>query len=113
MTKTEKLSHYAVVVIALTAVAISIWQGQLSKKQLEISIRHNKLTVKPYLDIERFTDSDKGILEIRLSNQGYGPAIVKSWELWNDGKKYSRCREFKGKSINRLHAGVNVSNHEV
>lgn len=51
-------------------------------------MQHNKLTVKPYLDITRFTNSSEGTLEVKLANQGYGPAVVKSFELIYDDQAY-------------------------
>lgn len=89
MTKSEKLSQLVLVIIAICAVLVSVWQGRISQKQLEISQEHNRLTVKPYIDITRFTNSDERTLEIKVSNQGYGPAIVKSFELVYDGNSYS------------------------
>lgn len=88
MSKTERLSHYGVLLIAITAVVVSVWQGRISQKQLELSMQHNKLTVKPYLDITRFTNSSEGTLEVKLANQGYGPAVVKSFELIYDDQAY-------------------------
>lgn len=88
MTKIEKLSHYAVVLIAVMAVGISVWQGRISQRQLELTIRHNQLSVKPFLDATRFTSSDDHMMEVLLSNQGYGPAIVKKFELIYEGKSY-------------------------
>ena len=89
MTKTEKLSQFVLLVIAISAVLVSVWQGRISQKQLELSQAHNRLTVKPYLDITQFTNSDSKILEVKISNEGYGPAIVKSFKLSYDGKSYS------------------------
>ena len=81
MTKTERLSHYGVLIIALTAVVVSVWQGRISQRQLEIAIEHNKLTVKPYLEFTKHIDGSQDILEIEISNQGYGPAIIRRFEV--------------------------------
>jgi hypothetical protein len=81
LTKTEKLSHYGVLIIALTAVAVSVWQGRLSQKQLEIALQHNKLTVRPYLELIKNIDGSNDMLEINIANQGYGPAIVQEFTL--------------------------------
>lgn len=92
MSRTEKISHFAVVVIATSAVAVSVWQGRMSKQaldltqeQLELTRQHNRLTVKPYFNFTSTTDSDKGLSQLILSNQGYGPAIIKAFELSVDG----------------------------
>ena len=80
MSKTEKLSHYAVVFIAVSAVVVSIWQVRLSQT-------HNKLSVRPYMD--HFSGwSSPTDWEISLSNAGVGPAILKSIEFRHKGNTY-------------------------
>lgn len=83
MTKTDKLSHYGILIIAISALVVSIWQVQLAQK-------HNKLTVKPYLRFQ-ISDSDFGEDEfshhLRLINSGQGPAIIQSIEFAVEGKK--------------------------
>ncbi|WP_139135223.1 hypothetical protein [Roseivirga sp. 4D4] len=98
MTKTEKLSQFVLVIIALCAVLVSVWQGRISQRQLEISQEHNRLTVKPYIDITRFTNSSDKTLEVKVSNQGYGPAIINSFELIYDGKAYSDWNSVLGEA---------------
>lgn len=92
LSKTEKLSHYGVLIIALTAVVVSVWQGQLSQRQLEIALEHNKLTVRPYLEFVKNIDGSNNLMEITLANQGYGPAVVENiiiryknneYDAWN------------------------------
>ena len=84
MTKTEKLSHYSVVFIAVLAVVVSIWQVRISQE-------HNKLTVRPYLDYF-YGWSPKGF-RLELSNQGFGPAIIKNIDYRFDGKSYKNWDE--------------------
>ncbi|GAB5523173.1 MAG: hypothetical protein Roseis2KO_10450 [Roseivirga sp.] len=88
LSKTEKLSHYGVLIIALTAVAVSVWQGRLSQRQLEIALEHNKLTVRPYLEFVKNIDGVNDLMEIHVGNQGYGPAVVESIEISYKGKQY-------------------------
>ena len=88
LSKTERLSHYGVLIIALTAVAVSVWQGRLSQRQLEIALEHNKLTVRPYLEFVKNIDGSNDLMEIHVGNQGYGPAVVESIELGYKNKKY-------------------------
>ena len=88
LSRTEKLSHYAVVLIAVSAVVVSVWQGRISEKHLEIAREHNRLTVKPYLDFfTGWVGSDKWV--ITLSNEGIGPAVVKSIKYTYQGKTYT------------------------
>lgn len=81
LSKTERLSHYGILIIALTAVVVSVWQGRLSQRQLEIALEHNKLTVRPYLEFIKNIDGSNDLIEINLANQGYGPAVVESVRL--------------------------------
>lgn len=89
LSKTEKLSHYGVLIIALTAVVVSVWQGRLSQRQLEIAVEHNKLTVRPYLEFVKNIDGGNDLMEINLANQGYGPAVVESIIIGYENQQYN------------------------
>ena len=95
MTKNERLTQSAVVIIAVCAVGVSVWQGRISRQHLDLaqeSIRvaqeHNKLIVRPYLNFFSGWVS-KDTWGLNLTNEGIGPAIVKSVELTYKGKTYS------------------------
>lgn len=101
MTKTERLSHYAIMVVAVSALVVSVWQVKISQE-------HNKLSVRPYLDFFSGWQSDDTWVLI-LSNEGIGPAIVKSIEYTFEGKVYthwdaileaSGLREYRLGSLN-------------
>lgn len=56
-------------VIALCAMAVTVWQGWISRE-------HNKLSVQPHLDIS--LDFVEGqTVNINISNYGIGPALLK------------------------------------
>lgn len=82
MTKTEKLSHYSVVLIAVLAVVISIWQVRISQE-------HNRLSVRPYMDFF-YGWATQDIWQLTLSNEGVGPAIIKEVKFFFKGKEYER-----------------------
>lgn len=88
LSKTERLSHYGILIIALTAVVVSVWQGILSQRQLEIALEHNKLTVRPYLEFIKNIDGANNMMEIHVGNQGYGPAVVESLVISYKNKQY-------------------------
>ncbi|MCE7995729.1 MAG: hypothetical protein HEP71_27365 [Roseivirga sp.] len=88
LSKPERLSHYGVLIIALTAVVVSVWQGRLSQRQLEIALEHNKLTVRPYLEFVKNIDGANNLMEIHIGNQGYGPAVVESLLISYKNKQY-------------------------
>lgn len=79
MNRIEKLSHYAVVVLAVSALVVSIWQAN-------ITIQHNKLTVKPYLDY--IIMQQDSVLTVQFSNQGFGPAIIDQVDFYYQDKYF-------------------------
>lgn len=79
LSRIEKLSHYSVVVIAVSALVVSIWQAG-------ITIKHNKLTVKPFLDFH-ITQVDSTIT-VQFSNEGFGPAILDEVTFFYEDEQY-------------------------
>jgi hypothetical protein len=75
----EKLSHYSIILISISALFVSIWQINLSQN-------HNKLSVKPYLDYH--LGQGDSILLVTISNSGFGPAIIKKTTYTYKGDKY-------------------------
>lgn len=84
MNKIERLSHFGVLIIALCALFTSIWQGRIAH-------RHNKLTVKPYLDSSIIQENDTH--RVTFSNEGFGPAILKKISFSHQGKTYDTLYE--------------------
>lgn len=64
-------------VVALCALAVSLWQGYLAR-------RHSFLSVKPHIDV--IVDvSTTGTNDITLQNGGLGPAVIEGLELTLNG----------------------------
>ena len=76
----EKLSHYSIILIGISALFVSVWQ-------INVSQNHNKLSVKPYLD-NHLIQSDS-TLTVTISNAGFGPAIIKKITFNYKGKEYN------------------------
>lgn len=85
--KLEKLSHYAVIVIALSALVVSVTQTKIQQK-------HNKLTVKPYLGYSLNQSVDDDLLTVYLTNNGFGPAIVDKITFTYKGKDYDTLEDY-------------------
>ncbi len=83
--KLEKLSHYSIILIALLALVVSVWQ-------VRIAHRHNKLTVMPYLDSS--LEQGDSTLTVSFSNQGFGPAIIKDISFQYQGKTYESLEDY-------------------
>lgn len=83
--KLEKISDYAVIIIALSALFVSIWQVRLGHQ-------HNKLSVKPYLD-HHIVQTDS-MMVVSFSNNGFGPAIIKEISFFSNGQKFDTLEEY-------------------
>lgn len=105
MTKTEKLSHYAIVLIAVMAVVVSVWQVRISQE-------HNKLSVRPYMDFF-YGWNEKGNLQLDISNQGVGPAIIQKIDYNYNGQTYPSWDEMlKAANLyDQRRASINFSNN--
>lgn len=79
----EKLSHYGIVVIAVAAVVVSIWQVRILQD-------HNKLSVKPLMDFLLVTNADS-VLSVSISNRGIGPAIIQDISYVYEDSIHKEC----------------------
>ena len=75
----NRITAICTIIIAITAVVFSIQQGCETRK-------HNQLTVAPILNFERHSSSEQLTRGITLKNSGFGPAIIKSFEIYVDGE---------------------------
>ena len=72
-------------VVAICALAVTIWQGRQNYK-------HNKISVRPKLMVKRkfeHTETEKTVW-FELINSGVGPAIIKDFILIYDGEEVSK-----------------------
>lgn len=85
--KLEKLSHYAIIIIALSALFVSFFQTRIQHK-------HNKLSVKPILESSIEQQYDDTLSTVFVINRGVGPAIIKSFKFTYKGKTYNSLEEY-------------------
>ncbi len=79
--KIEKLSHYGVLVVALSALVVSILQVQILHN-------HNKLTVRPLINPSVYQGDST--VTVSIQNAGFGPAIVKDVKYEYEETVYDR-----------------------
>lgn len=77
--KFDRINSIAFLIIAASALFISIWQGIENRN-------FNKLSLKPYLKYD-FSNTDEG-LSISIRNAGQGVAIVKGMRVLVDEKPH-------------------------
>ncbi len=70
--------------IALTAVAVAVISGVLTRK-------HNRLSVKPRLVITRLSYSDN--CKISVANKGIGPAVIRKFDIYLDNEMVQKENE--------------------
>lgn len=67
------------VVTAGVAVIIALWTGYINRQNARYS-------VEPALSIwADYPGGDNDVCEVRISNKGFGPAIIESFAVFNDG----------------------------
>ncbi len=66
----------AATITAVAALFVAVWENVQSRE-------YNQLSVRPYLMIEasRTTTGDLDLGQLQLTNQGVGPAVIKSLQL--------------------------------
>ena len=80
-------NHYELIV-AISAVLISIISLFVALKTLKIQQKHNKLSVKPLAHFSKADYQNK--IYIKIKNYGLGPLIIKKLEIKKNNKKYKR-----------------------
>lgn len=88
--KTDNIIAATSAFVAVLALGLTIWQGTLTRK-------HNRLSVRPHLVIE--TDSGVHEFEVKLTNNGLGPALIKRINVVVDGKPSSQDKESRFESL--------------
>ncbi|MCE5319170.1 MAG: hypothetical protein LLG04_17635 [Parachlamydia sp.] len=78
-TITDRITTIATVIIAITALGVSIWQGIETRK-------HNRLSVRPHLVFLTDFSPQDSELGIYIKNNGVGPAYIKDVEISVNGK---------------------------
>ena len=76
-----------VIQIAVTAAAIpvSIAAALFAWKQVELGREHNRLSVAPILQITPYAEGKGGKNGLFMTNDGLGPAIIKSFSIRSGG----------------------------
>ena len=107
-TKLEKISHYAVILIAMSALVVSVMQTRIQHN-------HNKLTVKPYLHNSLEQDIDNNLVSVYIVNDGFGPAIVENMKFTFNGKTYNSLEDYLNGSgeIKNRRGSYNYSKNSV
>lgn len=82
----EKHTALCSMLVALCALATSIWQGSSMQE-------HNRLSLRPYLETE-INSKDDGSWELFINNNGMGPAQVKGLQYFVDGTSYASREDF-------------------
>lgn len=85
----EKWTAISTVLMALCALATSVWQGYSFQQ-------HNKLSLRPYLEFEANTDptADGHIAFVMyINNNGLGPAEVTAVQIGIAGQQYHSAHD--------------------
>jgi hypothetical protein len=75
----KSVTAYAPIFIALVALFLSIWQAHQYR-------RHNQLSVRPFVQLIREMAAGEPVNGLLVTNAGFGPAIIKDFRIYVDGK---------------------------
>lgn len=91
----------------IVTVVISLCAIALTSYGLYATRRHNRLSVTPHLTdyTNRLITNEGLILSYDISNNGIGPAKIKSFVLFREGKPYPRGKGDYVESFVREHLG--------
>ena len=81
----QRLQSLLVLVIAVVAIVLAAWEGLENR-------RHNRLSVQPRMGGEYSSgrQGDSQYVRISVENTGLGPAVIKSFRMYLDGKEVTR-----------------------
>jgi hypothetical protein len=79
---TDRIVSISSVIVAVTAVCVSIWQGVVVRE-------HSRLSVKPYITIAPSLPGVGGKNGIFIANSGVGPAFIKKAYILANGKEFN------------------------
>lgn len=85
--------------LSLFAVAISFIAAALTWWQVEIGREHNRMSVRPLINITPYLEGEGKRRGVYISNQGLGPAIITSIEVTVNGETFSGLGESQWKSV--------------
>lgn len=86
MSRSEKISQFGIMIVAVSALVVSVWQVKLAQE-------HNKISVKPLLRYFISGSSSSTAETLTVKNYGQGPAIFDSVTFSVDGKTYKSIME--------------------
>lgn len=97
----QRLQSLLVLVIALVAIVLAAWEGLENR-------RHNRLSVQPRLGGEYSTgrQGDTQYVRVAVENTGLGPAVIKSFRMFLDGREVSANDEANQTAWNEIIAAV-------
>ena len=95
----SKLDSYALMIIALSALIVSIWQVNLQRK-------HDRISVMPYMDWQMGQD-DEGYVWLKVKNKGFGPAFIESGRIETSDSTF---RDWKV-ALHYLDPSIKVNRH--
>jgi hypothetical protein len=104
----QRLQSLLVLLIAVVAIVLAAWEGLENR-------RHNRLSVQPRLGGEYSSgrQGDSQYVRIAIENTGLGPAVIKSFHMYLDGKQVTRGDEEDRNRWNQIIAAVATDGMQV
>lgn len=88
--------------IAIAAIFLSLAGIIASIILLNITIRHNKLSVEPRITTDHILKYETNYLQVILTNKGLGSAIIKSFDIYYKGEGYKNFKDILKKNCIKI-----------
>lgn len=102
----EFLGKYSAQIISVCALTFTMWGFYVQRK-------HNIISVQPYLttSTNRYIKDGFGYLIVNMENNGLGPAYIKSFQIYCNGKpsEYEKAFEIATNALNCTYQKTELS----
>lgn len=78
--------NLSTIITSIASIFIASLALYFTKNQIDKHDKHNRLTVRPYLNGSTTIDNDGKTYSFAIINKGMGPAIIKEANIFVDGK---------------------------
>ncbi len=96
------------IIIAIISILISLLALGITFWQLSVQRKHNKMSVKPYLVINRILSDVSNKMTIELTNAGLGPAFIKDITVYLNNEPFNISSIDSWKEI-LIRSGINTT----
>ncbi|MGY1952490.1 hypothetical protein [Pseudomonas pergaminensis] len=101
--------NISTIVTSFVSIFIAAIALRFTKIQIEKHDKHNRLTVRPYLNDSTYIDNDGKLYAFAITNKGMGPAIIKDMKIFFNDELVEDDDDTLEKTIRLITEGKPIS----